>query len=92
MLQADHSFAGVMEMIRRQIEWIARAREIAQTRRKLAMLDDERLADLGLTRAEAEFEAARPFWSCGRRARVTSTSRLRFAGAGNRQAQGGRSC
>lgn len=31
-------------------------------RRALAQLDDARLADLGLTRSEAETEARRPVW------------------------------
>lgn len=31
-------------------------------RRALARLDDARLADLGLTRAEAHAEATRPLW------------------------------
>ncbi|PKQ13152.1 MAG: hypothetical protein CVT70_05355 [Alphaproteobacteria bacterium HGW-Alphaproteobacteria-1] len=33
-----------------------------QQRRALARLGDAALADLGLTRAEAEHEAGRPFW------------------------------
>ncbi len=33
-----------------------------QQRRALRQLDDTRLQDLGLTRAEAEAEAKRPFW------------------------------
>lgn len=31
-------------------------------RRQLAALDDTRLHDLGLTRAAAQAEAAKPFW------------------------------
>ena len=31
-------------------------------RRALAQLDDRALADIGLTRAEAQAEAARPVW------------------------------
>jgi uncharacterized protein YjiS (DUF1127 family) len=31
-------------------------------RRSLALLDDHLLADIGITRAEAEHEAARPLW------------------------------
>ncbi|MCE0504178.1 DUF1127 domain-containing protein [Roseivivax sp. GX 12232] len=35
---------------------------LARQRRQLARLDDARLADLGLSRAEAEAEAARAPW------------------------------
>lgn len=35
-------------------------------RRALAALDSDRLADLGLTRAEAESEAKRPVWDAPR--------------------------
>jgi uncharacterized protein YjiS (DUF1127 family) len=38
--------------------WHARARQ----RRRLAMLDDQLLKDIGLTRCDAEMEAAKPFW------------------------------
>lgn len=36
--------------------------QVANQRRQLAALDDTRLADLGLTREEATYEASRPFW------------------------------
>lgn len=36
--------------------------ERVQDRRRLAELDDHMLRDIGLTRAEAEQAAARPFW------------------------------
>ena len=39
--------------------WVSTARE----RRTLAELPDYLLADIGITRAEAEAEARRPFWS-----------------------------
>lgn len=35
---------------------------VAAERRRLASLDAERLADLGITPAEARREASRPFW------------------------------
>ena len=44
--------------LRRIAIWRARARQ----RRALAMLDDTRLRDIGLTREQAEAEAAKPFW------------------------------
>jgi uncharacterized protein YjiS (DUF1127 family) len=39
-------------------EWRRRARERAE----LAALDDRTLKDIGLTRADAEFLANKPFW------------------------------
>ena len=42
--------------------WLERARQ----RRALAELDDRLLCDIGLTRSEAEREAAKPFWYAGR--------------------------
>ena len=38
--------------------WSARARE----RRMLAWLDDRSLKDIGVSRADARREAAKPFW------------------------------
>jgi uncharacterized protein YjiS (DUF1127 family) len=39
-------------------EWRRRARDRAE----LAALDERTLADIGLTRADAEFLANKPFW------------------------------
>jgi len=39
-------------------EW----RRRAQNRRELAMLSDLMLHDIGITRADAEFLASKPFW------------------------------
>lgn len=39
-------------------QWRRRARDRAQ----LAALDDRMLADIGISRAEAEFLADKPFW------------------------------
>jgi len=36
--------------------------ERAQGRRRLAALDDRMLADIGISRADAEREASKPFW------------------------------
>lgn len=41
---------------------VATATALRKQRASLANLDDTRLADLGLSRAEAEREAARPVW------------------------------
>ena len=34
----------------------------AEARRQLAMLDDRALSDIGISRAQAQFEAERPVW------------------------------
>jgi uncharacterized protein YjiS (DUF1127 family) len=39
--------------------------ELARQRRALLALSDDMLKDIGITRAEAEREASRPFWSDG---------------------------
>lgn len=50
-----HAFAALREMI-----------ATARSRRQLAALSEQRLADLGLTPAEAAREAQRPFWDAPR--------------------------
>lgn len=42
------------------IEWRQRVR----SRSELVMLDDRELWDVGLTRADADNEAGKPFWQC----------------------------
>jgi len=39
--------------------------ELARQRRALLALNDHMLKDIGISRAEAEREASRPFWSDG---------------------------
>jgi uncharacterized protein YjiS (DUF1127 family) len=46
----------------RLFDLVQTASILSRQRRALAALDDFRLEDLGLTRAEAEAEAARPMW------------------------------
>lgn len=46
----------------RVIDWIAATHERARQRVVLAGLEDHRLRDIGVTRAEALAEARRPFW------------------------------
>ena len=41
---------------------VGRWMRVAAERRRLASLPDDVLADIGLSRAEAEAEANRPFW------------------------------
>jgi uncharacterized protein YjiS (DUF1127 family) len=42
--------------------WLERSRQ----RRALAELDDRLLRDIGLTRSQAQSEAAKPFWCAGK--------------------------
>ena len=41
---------------------VRRYKHLSKSRRALAKLNDEMLNDIGITRAEAEKEAAKPFW------------------------------
>jgi uncharacterized protein YjiS (DUF1127 family) len=50
-----HRFGWLRMRLR---EWRRRARDRAE----LAALDDRTLADIGISRAEAEFLANKPFW------------------------------
>jgi uncharacterized protein YjiS (DUF1127 family) len=49
-------------VLRRFGNWLAAAQARQRQRRRLAELDDRALADIGLSRAEARFEAEKPFW------------------------------
>ncbi len=57
MLPAIAASAG--RLLSRLLAWS----EIARQRRELLRLDDKLLKDIGLSRADAEREASRPFWS-----------------------------
>ena len=50
---------SVVAMVR---ERLARAWRNFTTRRDLAAMDDRMLQDLGISRAQAHFEANRPIW------------------------------
>jgi uncharacterized protein YjiS (DUF1127 family) len=52
LLRAGHRMRATLH------EWHRRARERAE----LARLDDHELLDIGLSRADAEFLANKPFW------------------------------
>lgn len=52
-------------MIRSLTGWIMESLDVARTRQRLALLDEDRLRDLGITRAEAMTEARRPIWDRG---------------------------
>lgn len=58
------SFERVRPAIRMQAWWarLKRWQELARERRQLAMLGDEALKDLGLSRADVLRESERPFW------------------------------
>lgn len=49
-------------------QWLVQAKRLRDTRRQLAEMDDRMLADIGVSRAAAQFEAARPAWDCSRAA------------------------
>ena len=44
------------------IELVLGWREVARQRRAVLELDERLLKDIGITRADAEHEASRPFW------------------------------
>ena len=46
----------------RAIELVLGWQEVARQRRALLKLDERLLKDIGITRADAEHEASRPFW------------------------------
>lgn len=48
----------VLAMVRRVQRW----QRLAYERRLLGSLDQHQLRDIGITRAEAQRESARPFW------------------------------
>ena len=53
---------SVLPALRRFFAMIREWRSCARSRRELLALNDHMLKDIGLTRIEAQYEAARPFW------------------------------
>lgn len=51
--------------VRRWLATVRMWRQRAEERRALATLDDHLLADIGVTRADADRECAQPFWRPG---------------------------
>lgn len=49
---------GLTALIAISALWLARSRQ----RRQLLTLDDRMLADIGISRADAQAEARKPFW------------------------------
>lgn len=58
-VQSRGSFTGLIKDLAARIQ---DAHNLRAQRRQLALLDDAMLADIGLTRAGAAIEAARPIW------------------------------
>jgi len=54
----ESAMSGLGTAWRMLLNWSARSRQ----RHALAALDDAMLKDIGLSRADIEFEAAKPFW------------------------------
>ena len=80
-------------MMRRIIRWIGESLEVSKSRRRLAELGADALADLGLTEADVAAEVSRPFWD--RQVYNRHDHRRRFAPVrcrGKMRAEGGRPC
>jgi uncharacterized protein YjiS (DUF1127 family) len=52
----------IAQFLRNAFAWLAACRETARQRHVLEMLDDDRLRDIGLTRADVAREAGRNPW------------------------------
>jgi len=57
-LQIDHWRTWMVAAVSTVALWLERG----CSRRVLATLDDHQLRDIGVTRAEAQLESAKPFW------------------------------
>jgi uncharacterized protein YjiS (DUF1127 family) len=53
---------SLAQLLGRAFAWLAACRETARQRHALEMLDDDRLRDIGLTRADVAREADRNPW------------------------------
>lgn len=53
---------GLAARLLRAVELVLGWQELARQRRALFTLDERLLKDIGITRADAEREASRPFW------------------------------
>src|SRR5690348_10999036 len=63
--EAPAARPGRRSFVRRWLATLRTWRNRARERRALAELDDRLLADIGVTRADAERECAQPFWHPG---------------------------
>ena len=57
-----HPGISVLPPVRRFSAMIRKWRSHARSRRELLALDDRMLKDIGITRIDAQREAAKPFW------------------------------
>jgi uncharacterized protein YjiS (DUF1127 family) len=57
-----HLRPGLTGWLLRTIDLVLNWQEVARQRRALLALDERLLKDIGITRADAEREASRPFW------------------------------
>ncbi|MBD9481605.1 DUF1127 domain-containing protein [Pseudomonas sp. PDM14] len=55
-------FSTIHKAVAAAVRQLRRWWQLAQQRHRLALLDEHALKDIGITRAEAEQEAQRPFW------------------------------
>lgn len=53
---------GSQPGLMRAVAWLRAVRQDAATRRLLGTLDDRALSDIGVSRAQAQFEAESPVW------------------------------
>jgi uncharacterized protein YjiS (DUF1127 family) len=58
LLLTDHGRRWTSAAISTVVLWVERSR----SRRVLATLDDHQLRDVGISRADARLESAKPFW------------------------------
>jgi uncharacterized protein YjiS (DUF1127 family) len=59
---ASREARGTQKFVAVAVARLLRWHELARQRRALLALDDRMLKDVGVTRADAEHEASRPFW------------------------------
>ncbi len=61
--EVNRSPRGVGSVGERGLMWLRKVVRRHRSRVALSGLNDHRLRDIGMTRAEAEFEINKPFWS-----------------------------
>lgn len=54
--------SGPWDFVRAAFDVVMEWQERAQTRHALRLMDEHMLRDMGVTRADVEQEAAKPFW------------------------------
>ncbi|MFC5757796.1 DUF1127 domain-containing protein [Rhizobium sp. GCM10022189] len=63
--EALHEYAeSIFSLLSLLKQWRLRMKERRELARIYTTMPDEALADLGLTREEAEAESGKPFWRC----------------------------